>query len=1197
MRGQGRGLLIGAIVHIKCAEGPFAARDFGIIHSLRLDEVGSAFTASESSRKKTMKATHFTTTRLALLTLATTLGSLPLHAGTTWDGGGAADTNINTAANWDGTAPGVVNALNGTTAAIFATGGNAATMNVPARFTTITFNRNNAGGFAVSGASTLSANQATSGGTINLGVSDTVGNGVSSISSAFQVNTDAGGGNRFLNIKNDEKDVPTGSLLISGGISASTPANTYAIRAGGTGVTVLGGTLSHVSAIQQVNSGTSSGKVIVNGSQALGSATVNIPGTVSGTVSPAYTIQMGGSTADVQSWTSTTINQNATVVINSTATLTGGVSVAGSTGATGATLVVDGTLGATTLGIGSAGVTGNLKIGGSASFSGNVTIGAAAGNLIVGNAATNGTLSLSGGTISANVTLGGANTNENHLNLTKINAGTLALNGTHSYTGATNVNAGTLNLGGAIASPITVNAAATLGGEGSTTGSLTFATGSSALQFDPATPTVALTADTVDVSAAGIVLVSPTAATTPSATYTVLKRVSGSFSPTDLSKFALATRGGSLSITGATNNEITLIAAESTPASLVWKGNDGTNPSFWDVATTLNWDNSGADRFYAGDAVTFDDSGSPTVAVQGTSVSPGNILFNNTTANAYTLSGGGIGGAGSLTKNNSGTATIANSLSHSGGITVNAGVLALSGSSNTFIGDISITGGELQFSGASLLGSLNARPVILTGGTITRTTNTTITNDAQTFAINANGVGIKVDSAANTTWRIGGKISGSGDWIKSGAGVLALGKIVDAGPGNDFTGTVTVTAGTLDVRHGDSLGSTVAGTAIQSAILLMQNFGQTTGSIITVDEPLDFSGASFLAGYAQETKTFTQRFNGPIAVQAGTTLGISTARAGTTTAPTLELNGTSITTGAGSVLNLGSQPASYPAGSTAAAQTVNIAATISGPGALTAQGEAGSVFTLADPEYAGNTTVNSGTLKLGADNSANNASTVSIAASGATLDLNFAGTDTVDKLFIGGVQQAAGVYEAVGNAGSGTEIGQITGSGTLTVTTGPVVSGFATWIAGSFANGSVPAGQQGENADPDNDGASNLVEFAFDGDPTTGANNGKIHAFTVDSDQDVETAAKELVLTVAVRSGVGAFTGATSKSASVDGVTYTIEGSTTLDPFATQVNVVPTAVPPSPATLSSGYVWKSFNLEGSNGLPAKGFLRATVVAP
>ena len=112
-----------------------------------------------------------------------------------------------------------------------------------------------------------------------------------------------------------------------------------------------------------------------------------------------------------------------------------------------------------------------------------------------------------------------------------------------------------------------------------------------------------------------------------------------------------------------------------------------------------------------------------------------------------------------------------------------------------------------------------------------------------------------------------------------------------------------------------------------------------------------------------------------------------------------------VTTGAGSVLNsaiLGHGPANI--------QEIDVTGTVTGPGSVTARGAAGSLYTLADPEYAGNTTVNSGTLSLGADNSSNNASTVTIAATGATLDLNFAGIETVDKLFIGGVQQNAGDY-------------------------------------------------------------------------------------------------------------------------------------------------------------------------------------------
>lgn len=46
-------------------------------------------------------------------------------------------------------------------------------------------------------------------------------------------------------------------------------------------------------------------------------------------------------------------------------------------------------------------------------------------------------------------------------------------------------------------------------------------------------------------------------------------------------------------------------------------------------------------------------------------------------------------------------------------------------------------------------------------------------------------------------------------------------------------------------------------------------------------------------------------------------------------------------------------------------------------------------------------------------------------------------------------------------------------------------AGFAGYITGSFANGTVPGGEQGPDDDWDNDGTSNLLEYALDGfDPT-----------------------------------------------------------------------------------------------------------------
>lgn len=146
---------------------------------------------------------------------------------------------------------------------------------------------------------------------------------------------------------------------------------------------------------------------------------------------------------------------------------------------------------------------------------------------------------------------------------------------------------------------------------------------------------------------------------------------------------------------------------------------------------------------------------------------------------------------------------------------------------------------------------------------------------------------------------------------------------------------------------------------------------------------------------------------------------------------------------------------------------VNPTAKITGNLTLTKTGAA--KFTLlGSHEYTGNTTVSQGILSQSADNTFNNASTVTIDPS-ATLDLNFAGKDTVDKLFIGTNQQDEGVYGAVGS-GAQFEHAQITGLGTLTVITGPGSGGYATWAA-------TNAGGQGSQLDFDNDGVRNGVEY------------------------------------------------------------------------------------------------------------------------
>jgi len=161
----------------------------------------------------------------------------------------------------------------------------------------------------------------------------------------------------------------------------------------------------------------------------------------------------------------------------------------------------------------------------------------------------------------------------------------------------------------------------------------------------------------------------------------------------------------------------------------------------------------------------------------------------------------------------------------------------------------------------------------------------------------------------------------------------------------------------------------------------------------------------------------------------------------------------------------------------------NFALTKRGAGILTLSGT---------NSYSGDTLVEAGTLALGSTNASNNSSSVVIAPTGALLKLGFSGTDTVARLYIGAIEKPAGIYghSSSGATNGGLGVGAMdaffaSGTGTLTVTSGPLPE-FAVWINGPFANGaSVPVGSRGPNDDPDRDGMPNLLEYALDGlDPT-----------------------------------------------------------------------------------------------------------------
>jgi autotransporter-associated beta strand protein len=119
---------------------------------------------------------------------------------------------------------------------------------------------------------------------------------------------------------------------------------------------------------------------------------------------------------------------------------------------------------------------------------------------------------------------------------------------------------------------------------------------------------------------------------------------------------------------------------------------------------------------------------------------------------------------------------------------------------------------------------------------------------------------------------------------------------------------------------------------------------------------------------------------------------------------------------------------------------------VSGTGGIAKTGTSTVVLEGANT-YRGNTTVAGGILRIGQPNSGNDKSVMSV-ADGATLDLMFAGSDTVASLVIHGIAKPDGFYDA-----SNTD-GAITGTGSLLVVTPPPSSN-ATLSALSISAGSL----------------------------------------------------------------------------------------------------------------------------------------------
>lgn len=389
-------------------------------------------------------------------------------------------------------------------------------------------------------------------------------------------------------------------------------------------------------------------------------------------------------------------------------------------------------------------------------------------------------------------------------------------------------------------------------------------------------------------------------------------------------------------------------------------------------------------------------------------------------------------------------------------------------------------------------------------------------------------------------------------------------------------------------------------------------FGNLTADLGQVAGQVHFASSGGFSAFGAD-RTVTLNSNAPL-VWASTTSFLASARALVLSQP--KADGKITLT---NPIDLNAAVRIVAANDGSAAIDAELSGNITGSlGSLTKVGAGSLLLSGAANSYTGNTLVSAGNLTLGTG------ANLSFILGGTGVNNSVGGTGTavfnghfdIDltnpaSLVDGNnwtlVDAAALVatyganFSITGFTRSGGVDKRVDGNKTFTFTESTGVLTLSISAGGSpyenFINGytaQIPnAADRLPGADPDKDGASNLLEFALKGDPASGSNNGLTAVRTVDTNGN---SAKELTLTIAVRNGA-VFTGSPSPAATVDGVTYTILGSTDLAGFAvasTEGTALTPAVTGLPDITGSGWTYHTFTLTGSDGLPAKGFLRAKI---
>jgi fibronectin-binding autotransporter adhesin len=187
----------------------------------------------------------------------------------------------------------------------------------------------------------------------------------------------------------------------------------------------------------------------------------------------------------------------------------------------------------------------------------------------------------------------------------------------------------------------------------------------------------------------------------------------------------------------------------------------------------------------------------------------------------------------------SNTFTVSENISGSGSMSVNgSGILYLTGN-NSYTGGTFLNGGFLEIASTASLGGASA-PLNFEGGSLYVTGTSVTTIDSYNVNWSSFNGGFNIASASNT-FSIGQVLGGSGSLTKSGPGVLLL------NAANTFTGTTTITGGTLRLGNALALQDSTVALSTSGVTLDLNGYNATFGGL-SGNQGIDLKGTTLTVG-------------------------------------------------------------------------------------------------------------------------------------------------------------------------------------------------------------------------------------------------------------------------------------------------------------------------------------------------------------